>query len=107
LITNKKVKSDVAMTGEISLTGSVLPVGGIREKCLAAYSLGIKQVLLPYGNKKDIQEIPDEVKNGLCFHFIKHISEAIPLAIETDVSPKEVEDTAKFGSKTIHKSSKL
>jgi len=107
LITNKKVKSDVAMTGEISLTGSVLPVGGIREKCLAAYSLGIKQVLLPYGNKKDIQEIPDEVKNGLCFHFIKHISEAIPLAIETDVSPKEVQDTAKFGSKTIHKSSKL
>jgi len=107
LMTNKKVKSDVAMTGEISLTGSVLPVGGIREKCLAAYSNGLKQVILPFGNKKDIIDIPDEAKAGLSFHFVKHISEAIPLAIEADISIREIENANKFGSKTIHKSSKL
>ena len=64
-------------------------------------------MILPFGNKKDIIDIPDEVKSGLKFHFVKHISEAIPLAIETDISVREIENINKYSSKTIHKSSKL
>lgn len=62
LLTNRRVKSDFAMTGEISLQGLVLPVGGIKEKTIAAHRNGIKNVILPYKNKKDADEIPKDVK---------------------------------------------
>jgi len=63
LFTNRRVKSDFAMTGEISLQGLVLPVGGIKEKCIAAHRNGIKNVILPEKNKKDTDDIPVDVRN--------------------------------------------
>jgi ATP-dependent Lon protease len=81
LLTRRLVRSDVAMTGEISLRGRVLPVGGIKEKCLAAARSGIKEVILPELNRKDWAEVPKEVRDRMKAHFVRHISEVIPLAL--------------------------
>jgi ATP-dependent Lon protease len=70
------------MTGEISLRGRVLPVGGIKEKVLAAARSRLKQVILPEENRKDWNEVPPEVREKLTVHFVKHISELIPLALQ-------------------------
>lgn len=80
-LTNRRVRSDVAMTGEISLRGRVLPVGGIKEKVLAAARSGIKQVILPEFNQKDWQDVPAEVRQKMKVHFIRQISELLPLAL--------------------------
>jgi ATP-dependent Lon protease len=69
------------MTGEITLRGLVLPVGGIKEKVLAARSAGVKQVILPAKNEKDLEELPDNVKNELTFHFVSKMDEVITLAL--------------------------
>jgi ATP-dependent Lon protease len=81
LLMRKLVRSDTAMTGEISLRGRVLPVGGIKEKVLAASRSRLKQVILPEENRKDWQDVPPEVRQRMTAHFIKHISELIPLAL--------------------------
>jgi ATP-dependent Lon protease len=74
-LTNKPVKKNVAMTGEITLRGHVLPIGGLKEKVLAAYRTGIKTVLIPQDNKKDMEEIPDYVQKKIKFITVKHISD--------------------------------
>jgi ATP-dependent Lon protease len=81
LLTRRRVRSDVAMTGEISLRGRVLRVGGIKEKVLAAARFGIKQVILPDQNEPDWTEVPEEVRRKLKVHFIRHVSELLPLAL--------------------------
>jgi ATP-dependent Lon protease len=81
LLTRRRVRSDVAMTGEISLRGRVMRVGGIKEKVLAAARFGIKQVILPEQNKADWTEVPAEVRQKLKVHFIRHVSELLPLAL--------------------------
>ena len=81
LLTDKTTKSDVAMTGEITLRGLVLPVGGIKEKVLAAVRAGIKTVILPEKNQKDIDEIPEMARKKVKFQFIKKMDEVIPLAL--------------------------
>jgi len=82
LFTGKTVKSDVAMTGEISLRGLVLPVGGIKEKVLAARSAEINTVLLPARNKKDFEEIPASVRDTLAFVWLDRVENAISAALE-------------------------
>ena len=81
LLTKRRVRSDVAMTGEISLRGRVMRVGGIKEKVLAAARFGIKEVVLPDGNRNDWLEVPEEVRAKLKVHFVRHISEALPLTL--------------------------
>lgn len=81
LFTDSPVRSDLAMTGEITLRGLVLPVGGIKEKVLAARSAGVKQVILPAKNKKDLEEIPQNVQEELSFHFVNDMDEVIALAL--------------------------
>ena len=81
LLTRRRVRSDVAMTGEISLRGRVMRVGGIKEKVLAAARFGIKQLILPEQNRADWSEVPEEVRQKLHVHFIRHISELLPLAL--------------------------
>jgi ATP-dependent Lon protease len=81
LLTERKVVPYVAMTGEITLRGTVLPVGGIKEKILAAKRTGIKTVLLPEKNEKDLNEVPEEVKKELKIYFIRDIKEAIEKAL--------------------------
>ena len=81
LLTRRCVRSDVAMTGEISLRGRVMRVGGIKEKVLAASRFRIKNVILPEQNKADWTEVPEEVRQKLNVHFVRHISELLPLAL--------------------------
>jgi ATP-dependent Lon protease len=82
LFTDKPVRNDIAMTGEVTLRGSVLPVGGIKEKVLAARSAGVKHVILPAKNEKDMDDIPDNVKQELSFHFVKNMDEVLQLALK-------------------------
>ncbi|MBL7665540.1 MAG: endopeptidase La [Bacteriovoracaceae bacterium] len=81
LATNKKVKGSVAMTGELSLTGRVLPVGGIKEKVLAAKRAGIKEIILPNENEKDLKEVPERHRKGLKFHPVKTFDEVIKIVL--------------------------
>ena len=80
-LTGKQVRSDIAMTGEITLRGRVLPIGGLKEKLLAALRYGVKEVLIPEGNKKDIQELPDIVKEGLLITPVKTMEEVLEKAL--------------------------
>lgn len=83
LVGGRKVRPQVAMTGEITLTGRVLPVGGIKEKVLAAQRAGIKEIILPERNRKDIEEdVPEEIRQELTFHFVRNVDEAMRLALE-------------------------
>jgi ATP-dependent Lon protease len=82
LLTNQRVRGDIAMTGEITLRGMVLPVGGIKDKVLAAHRSGIKQVVLPARNRKDLPDIPEHVQRELKIHFVSRISELLELVLE-------------------------
>jgi len=81
LLTDKTVASDLAMTGEITLRGQVLPVGGIKEKILAAHRAGIKAVILPKWNEKDLEDVPKKVRTALQFHFVDTMDEVIRIAL--------------------------
>jgi ATP-dependent Lon protease len=81
LLSKRRVRTDVAMTGEISLRGRVLRVGGIKEKVLAASRFGVKQIIMPEGNKPDWQDVPAEVRAKLKVHFVRQISEVLDLAL--------------------------
>lgn len=83
LLRRRKVRSDMAMTGEISLRGRVLRVGGVKEKVLAAVRFGLKQVILPDANRGDWSEVPAEVRDKVKVHFVRHVSELLPLALES------------------------
>jgi ATP-dependent Lon protease len=74
------------MTGEITLRGNVLPVGGIKEKVLAAHRAGVHRILLPERNRKDLVDVPAEVKGDLEILFIKRIDEAVPLVLEEELT---------------------
>ncbi len=82
LLTNKPVRNDIAMTGEITLRGLVLPVGGIKEKVLAGMRAGIRTIILPRKNEKDLEEIPERIRNEMNFKFIQRMDEAIELALK-------------------------
>ena len=82
VLSGRKVKNDLAMTGEITLRGSVLPVGGIKEKVIAAHRAGLKTIILPNRNEKDLDDIPDEIRNDLDFHFVKEMAEVLKIALE-------------------------
>ncbi len=81
-LSNRKVKSNIAMTGEITLRGRVLPVGGIKEKVLAAHRAGSKVIILPADNKKDLEDIPAKVKRELQFVFVENMEEVLKIALE-------------------------
>jgi ATP-dependent Lon protease len=76
------VRRDIAMTGEITLRGKVLPIGGLKEKLLAALRAGIFEVILPRANEKDISELPDNIKNSMKMHFVDMMDEVLALALE-------------------------
>jgi ATP-dependent Lon protease len=83
------IQPDVAMTGEVTLTGRVLPVGGVREKILAARRAGIKSVLIPRHNEKDLVELPAEVKADLSFHLVDTLDDVVPRLFERFPKPAE------------------
>lgn len=88
LMTNTPVRTDIAMTGEVTLSGRVLPVGGIREKALAALNHGVKTVLIPFQNQKDVQDIPEEFRKQLSFIFVEHLDEVLQMALDAALDEK-------------------
>jgi ATP-dependent Lon protease len=81
-LTGKPVKRDVAMTGEVTLRGRVLEIGGVKEKVIAAHRAGIKTIILPKDNQKDMEEVPDTVKRDVKFYFVEHYEEIPPIALK-------------------------
>jgi ATP-dependent Lon protease len=90
LLSGRKVRGDVAMTGEVTLQGRVLPIGGVKEKALAAHRAGIRTVLFPAGNRDDAEEIPESVRAELDLHFVHTVDEALAVALER--TPTEEHD---------------
>ncbi len=81
LLTNKTIKEDLAMTGEITLRGQVLPVGGVKEKVLTAHRAGIKTIIMPKWNEKDLEDIPKKVKSEIHFHFVDKMMDVLEIAL--------------------------
>ena len=92
LLLNAPVKKDVAMTGEITLRGTVLPVGGIKEKLLAAHRAGIKEVLIPARNERDLEDLPKDVREQLKVHLVKRVDEVLKLVLEPPTPVAAVDD---------------
>jgi ATP-dependent Lon protease len=82
LISGRKVKPKVGMTGEITLRGQVLPIGGVKEKVIAAHRNGLRTVILPKRNENDLDDIPDEVKTSMKFIFVETVDEVLDSALE-------------------------
>ena len=97
LMTDRTIRSDTAMTGEISLRGLVLPVGGIKEKVVAAHRAGIKRVMLPARNRKDFEDIPEEVRQALAFVWLERVDQAVEAALEPDKAGAAEQDEAPGG----------
>jgi ATP-dependent Lon protease len=91
LLTNRTIHSDTAMTGEISLRGLVLPVGGIKEKVVAAVAAGIKTVILPSRNRKDLEDIPEDARRRINFVWADRVEDAVRTAVGEDVMPARAE----------------
>ena len=89
-LTENPVKSSVAMTGEVNLHGQVLPIGGLKEKMLAAHRAGIKTVVIPLENEKDLAEIPDNIKNNLEIKTVEWVEEVLSIALEKPVPGLEL-----------------
>ena len=97
-ITNIPVKRDVAMTGEVTLTGQVLPIGGLKEKLLAAHRAGIKQVIIPKENEKDLVDIPKKVREDIKITVVENVDEVLKIALKNElkrVEWTEVENISK------------
>ena len=105
-LTQRKVKANLAMTGEITLRGRVLPVGGIKEKILAAKRAGIKEIILSDENRKDIDEIRDIYIQGLTFHYVKDVKEVFAIALTDEKVADAIDLTAKANNDKDEKSSK-
>ena len=91
-LTDIPVKSEVAMTGEITLRGEVLPIGGLKEKLLAAHRGGVTTVVIPHDNASDLKEIPENIKNELEIIPVKWIDEVLEVALETQPIPLSTEE---------------
>jgi ATP-dependent Lon protease len=90
LMSGRTVGSDLAMTGEISLRGLVLPVGGIKEKTIAAHRAGIRKVLLPARNRKDLEDVPQSVRDEIKFVFCERVDDVVREALDIDLTAASV-----------------
>ena len=80
-LTNRAVKREVGMTGEITLRGNVLPIGGLKEKSLSAHRAGLRTIIIPKDNERDIEDIPESIRNDLTFIPVKHLDEVLDHAL--------------------------
>jgi ATP-dependent Lon protease len=88
LLTQRPVRSTVAMTGEVTLQGLVLPIGGVKQKVLAAHRMGLTEVILPKRNEKDVDDVPQSVREKMTFHFASRVGEVLEFALEPVVKSK-------------------
>ena len=95
-ITNIPVRRDVAMTGEVTLTGQVLPIGGLKEKLLAAHRAGIKEVLIPKENEKDLVDIPKKVREDIKIIPVETADEVLKIALTKELKPVEWTEVEKI-----------
>ncbi len=95
LLTERTVKPRLAMTGEVTLRGAVLPVGGIKDKMLAASRSGIKEVIIPEGNKNDLDDIPEKIKSQMTFHLVKKMDQVLELALKPAQNPEHTKRTTR------------
>jgi len=95
------VRGDVAMTGEITLRGRVLPIGGVKEKAVGAHRAGISHVLLPKGNVRDIDEIPQEVRDAITFHLVGSMDDVLALGLRSPSSVALVSPTPAPGAAIV------
>jgi ATP-dependent Lon protease len=86
-LSNRPVRHDIAMTGEVTLRGKVLEIGGIKEKVLAAYRAGIRSIILPHGNERDLREVPEDVRESIHFDFVDRMDDVLELALLAPVAP--------------------
>ena len=98
LLTNTPVRPDIAMTGEITLRGKVTAIGGVKEKTIGAMRSGIRNIILPLDNKKDVDDIPEEVREKVTFHFVSTVREVLDLVLE-----KKTASARKTGKRTVKK----
>jgi ATP-dependent Lon protease len=102
-LTGRPVRGDIAMTGEISLSGRVLPVGGIKEKVLAARRHGITELILPRQNEKNVKEdLTEELRKELTIHYVTEISEAVTVALLPDAKQTHVPMPVRTGAPQVH-----
>ncbi len=99
LMTDTPIRTDIAMTGEVTLAGRVLPIGGVKEKALAALMYGIKTVILPLHNQKDVSDIPEDFRKHINFVFVEHLDEVLQMALEEKIGKVRKPGTGKGGSK--------
>ena len=104
LISGRKVKPHLGMTGEITLRGQVLPIGGVKEKVLAAHRNGLQTVILPKRNQFDLEDVPDEIKKSMEFIFVETVDDVLNAALEPLSKPARVKKAAT--TRKIHKSPK-
>jgi ATP-dependent Lon protease len=91
-MSGRKVRRDVAMTGEITLRGRVLPIGGVKEKVLGAHRAGIKEVIIPKANEADLEDVPDEVRQLLVFHPVETLFDVLKIALVDSETAAAVEE---------------
>jgi ATP-dependent Lon protease len=87
LLTGRLVRSDVGMTGEVTLSGRVLPIGGVKQKVLAAHRAGLKTVILPARNEADLDDVPEQVREDMTFHLVDQVDKVFELALEPALEP--------------------
>jgi len=100
-VTKIPVHRDMAMTGEITLRGKVLPVGGVKDKILAASRVGITRIILPMDNERDLEEIPVEVREKMEFHLVESMDEVVSVALDGTIVPLEAKAKLPEPAKTI------
>jgi len=88
LLTGRPVRNTVGMTGEVTLQGLVLPIGGVKQKVLAAHRMGLKEVILPKRNEKDIDDVPETVREAMTFHLASRVDDVLKFALEPKAKPK-------------------
>jgi ATP-dependent Lon protease len=88
LLTGRPVRNTVGMTGEVTLQGLVLPIGGVKQKVLAAHRMGLKEVILPKRNQKDIDDVPETVQKAMTFHLASRVEDVLEHALEPVAQPK-------------------
>ena len=105
-LTQRKVRDKLAMTGEITLRGKVLPVGGIKEKILAAKRAGISDIIISKDNKKDIEDIPEIYINGLEFHYVENVMDVLNYALLDEKVDDAIDFSVKEGDNSVKENDK-